>query len=87
MAETAKGGDLVDDTEIFRCEKCNKVFKSLAVLKGHETIHITERTFKCSLCNKLFATQKYLKIHQAVHSDKNLLHAKNAEKPSKPSAT
>ena len=54
--------------ESFRCEQCNKCFKTKANLRQHKRIHTDERPFKCNYCFKCFRHKGHLNEHKRIHT-------------------
>ncbi|CAJ1064879.1 zinc finger protein 2 homolog [Xyrichtys novacula] len=52
----------------FKCEICEKTFKTKMYLKTHQLVHTDTRPFVCSTCGKGFKTKHSLQAHQVVHS-------------------
>lgn len=52
------------------CDKCKKVFPSIAKLQRHYLIHTGQRPFGCNVCGKSFTQSAHLKRHKLTHSDK-----------------
>lgn len=52
------------DPEAHRCERCNKIFRSIEALKTHVKIHAPSRSkLKCGSCSKLYSTAAALNAH------------------------
>ncbi len=51
---------------IFKCDTCNKIFKSKQNLNYHleNSVCTKEKIFKCEKCNKIFADKRNLQYHQ-----------------------
>ena len=59
----------------YSCEYCNKSFSRFTQLKGHMTVHPTEKPrslqpYKCTVCKKAFAKSKQKRIHMKKHRNK-----------------
>eukprot|EP00057_Strongylocentrotus_purpuratus_P003684 XP_003727141.1 PREDICTED: zinc finger protein 37 [Strongylocentrotus purpuratus] len=54
----------------FKCELCNKAFRTQDKLKVHTDWHYNIRSYTCDLCGKSFLTKGNLDKHQFVHKDK-----------------
>lgn len=54
----------------FRCEQCNKKYKSLYTLYMHKKQHDSPKIFKCNLCTKTFRNQSHLRRHENSHAGK-----------------
>ena len=54
--------------ESFRCDQCNKCFKTKANLRQHKRIHTDERPFKCNYCFKGFRHKGHLNEHKRIHT-------------------
>ena len=54
----------------FKCQKCEKVFKSRPSLKQHSIVHTNVRPFECQECGKRFSTKGILNNHRGVHNPK-----------------
>ena len=53
----------------FRCNLCNKKFKTNQTLKNHEQDHSNGKTYKCEFCTKSFYRKGSMKTHlQKSHS-------------------
>nr|XP_054598263.1 zinc finger protein 431-like isoform X1 [Nothobranchius furzeri] len=51
----------------FKCQLCEKSFKTKMCLKSHQLVHTDTRAFSCSTCRKAFKTKHNLQAHQVVH--------------------
>lgn len=66
--------DGVDEKDLFKCDKCDRVYTSLRGLsrhvnKEHEDKNLGKE-FKCDKCDKMYNTQKWLTKHEnTVHSN------------------
>ena len=47
-----------ETTKKYKCEICDKAFKSTHILKGHIC-----QNLKCDICDKKFSSSNYLKLH------------------------
>lgn len=53
---------------LYKCNDCNKEFKSKTSLRQHSEIHIQfEKPYKCSDCDKQFAFPDNLRRHSYIH--------------------
>ncbi|XP_055641806.1 zinc finger protein 271-like [Toxorhynchites rutilus septentrionalis] len=52
----------------FKCQVCNKIFRSAEYLARHRRTHSGERPFQCEICGKNFSTMSYLVIHRRRHT-------------------
>ena len=48
-----------------QCKVCFKIFKTLAPLKRHLSLHTGEKAFRCHLCSHATTRKCYLKLHIA----------------------
>eukprot|EP01083_Nonionella_stella_P277297 942659_1 len=53
----------------FKCNLCEKCFKSRSCVKQHLRSHNDERPCQCNLCGKSFKSHWNLKEHHMTHSD------------------
>lgn len=54
----------------YKCDKCDKAFSQLTILRQHQAVHTTERKYSCDICIKSFKTPEYLALHKARHLPK-----------------
>lgn len=52
----------------YKCEECDKCFKTYGNLFEHTRIHRGERPFKCTECDAAFTVSENLKTHMRVHT-------------------
>ncbi|KAF1393564.1 hypothetical protein PFLUV_G00017350 [Perca fluviatilis] len=59
----------------FKCQLCEKTFKTKMCLKTHQLAHTDTRPFTCSTCGKAFKTKNNLQAHQrhqkATHDERH----------------
>ena len=55
---------VTDNSRIFVCGMCNKVFKEECELQSHTLTHNTADWFKCTKCEKTFSGKYYLLKHK-----------------------
>lgn len=54
---------------IYKCQECEKIYKSHACLKAHtKFVHTRERLCVCEECGKAFADVSTLRTHKIVHA-------------------
>lgn len=57
----------------YKCEVCQKMYKTERCLKVHSLVHAAERPFICSYCNKGFLSSTKLKVLQFYYyNEKNI---------------
>ena len=57
----------------FKCDVCEKTFKTSQTLAQHRRIHSGERPFKCDQCDKSFTQSAGLIVHRRVHSEEKTI--------------
>ncbi|XP_041975635.1 zinc finger protein 718-like [Aricia agestis] len=57
------------DPNVFCCDKCPRITKTLAAMNKHKMRHVpkSERKFYCQTCNKIFNSKETLKSHMRSH--------------------
>nr|CAD7459319.1 unnamed protein product [Timema tahoe] len=53
----------------YKCDVCDKSFKTKNNLKSHLLIHSKQRKYKCDVCNKSFKGTYDLNRHLLIHSE------------------
>ena len=53
----------------FQCDKCERRYRSLEVLRQHMDAHAGVKPFMCDTCGKSFARKTNLEQHVVIHSD------------------
>uniref|UniRef100_A0A1I7TMW5 Zinc finger protein sens n=1 Tax=Caenorhabditis tropicalis TaxID=1561998 RepID=A0A1I7TMW5_9PELO len=53
----------------FHCQKCTKVFSTIAALEQHQQVHNIDKQFECKQCGKTFKRSSTLSTHLLIHSD------------------
>ena len=57
----------------FKCQFCNKRFKSKQILNDHiRMTHTLEKTYQCYLCNRGFSNKYYLGKHMNIHASQDI---------------
>lgn len=52
---------------LFRCEPCNRTFKTKRALEVHTVAHRRQTEFPCKMCSKVWPTFYRLKKHMKTH--------------------
>lgn len=61
-----------DDSEVFKCELCERRFKRQEHLKRHvSSLHMGERPYQCDICLKSFSRSDNLSQHKRIHNNTN----------------
>ncbi|XP_033638467.1 zinc finger protein 665-like [Asterias rubens] len=58
-----------DPARPFKCDVCNKSYKSKGHLKFHFKVHQIDRPFRCPFCGKGFLQKGHLRRHVLVHTE------------------
>ncbi|XP_012873942.1 PREDICTED: LOW QUALITY PROTEIN: zinc finger protein 782-like [Dipodomys ordii] len=53
---------------IYKCDSCEKTFKTRSGLKWHQRNHTGDKPFKCNECRKSFIFKSNLILHQRTHT-------------------
>lgn len=53
-----------DETKMYTCLECNKIFAMVFLKDTHERSHDTIKPSNCNICSKSYANQALLKRHQ-----------------------
>jgi uncharacterized Zn-finger protein len=65
-----KRSQVYDQTRKYRCETCQKYFKTKQDLTRHNSIvHTNIRKFECKQCGKKFKRKTHLQDHMLLHSE------------------
>lgn len=64
---TSRRGKSADYEYVYRCDFCQKDFKTGSRLLIHRRIHTNERPFKCQTCGRSFKQKITLIDHEATH--------------------
>ncbi|XP_070501314.1 zinc finger protein OZF-like [Chironomus tepperi] len=51
----------------FKCDFCPKSFKTKALLKSHQPLHVKQ--FECDICKKMFSHLRQLKSHKKLYHE------------------
>lgn len=54
--------------QIFKCQKCGKLFKNAQNLKVHDRKHSGIRPYGCEFCSQRFYQQSHLRCHVRTHT-------------------
>ncbi|MFH4978168.1 hypothetical protein AB6A40_004877 [Gnathostoma spinigerum] len=66
----AQNDSLIEDqSDLFSCTKCAKLFSTSDALEQHTQLHSTEKLFECKQCGKAFKRSSTLSTHLLIHSD------------------
>ncbi|CAH0746873.1 unnamed protein product [Bemisia tabaci] len=52
----------------FKCDSCEKSFRSRKSLRQHKLKHSNLRNYECNFCTKRFKTKGTLKVHLKIHT-------------------
>jgi KRAB domain-containing zinc finger protein len=57
----------LEQTNEFRCRRCDKYFDSKFDLESHNRFHVDEREHECTVCEMRFKKSSHLKSHMCTH--------------------
>ncbi|XP_058797354.1 zinc finger protein 236-like isoform X2 [Phymastichus coffea] len=57
----------VNNSRVYECSYCDKIFKKPSDLRRHLRIHTREKPFKCNICKRSFSLKSTLVAHERVH--------------------
>ena len=52
----------------YKCDQCNKQYRSLFVLKRHQILHSADNPHVCSICGKQFTQNSDIRQHMRTHT-------------------
>ena len=61
--------EMTHGDRIFKCDLCEKMFKTPEARAKHQPVHTGIKAFKCSHCDKYFSSQAGKYAHEKTHSD------------------
>jgi len=67
-----KNGTATDSGDFYKCDQCDKSYRSKSRLIIHQRSHTGEKPFMCSYCSRTFTSREYQMIHERrLHGDKS----------------
>jgi uncharacterized Zn-finger protein len=60
--------NIIEITQIYSCEICNKTFNKMKNLNKHKKLHGT-KTYKCDKCENCYSRSDHLRRHMTSHDD------------------
>ena len=61
----------INEQKPFSCEKCNKTFSSMDLVKKHKKKNCVIMILKCKYCDKTFPKRKRLTVHERYREQLN----------------
>ncbi|XP_048515118.1 zinc finger protein 3 homolog isoform X6 [Athalia rosae] len=59
---------VVQSTKYYRCDICEKKFRSKNLFEGHLVAHSDARPYRCDVCSKSFKRTNTLAVHKRIHT-------------------
>ncbi|XP_041638047.1 zinc finger protein 180-like isoform X1 [Cheilinus undulatus] len=59
----------LQDQQSYKCDTCDKAFRSKSALRTHHRVHTGKETHSCKICGETFSWKSILTLHTRRHKD------------------